>query len=376
MERDILGWRSFGTAPRVMDRIVHDPEPVMPVWRLLKILYWRARRYPHVARHIMAVVLSFYCNYLVLRLRSFSPIARRPTMAISLVEHLGDIVASEPISRAARQQFPTHRIHWLVRPAYAELLASYRSVDRVVRVRCLSESMLLHAAGVFDEMWDLHLRGRICEQCCIPIVKPGPGPDMDTYYQFGNLITSQCLSAGIPQQTGGPALLPPPRAVARADQLALPCRFVAIHCISNEATRDWPVSSWRHLVSAITGDLLVDVIELGIRPLVVKHDDERARSLCGQLSIMETAEVIRRAALFIGIDSGPAHLANAVGTQGVVLLGEYQRRDDYMPYSGGYQAGHTADLLRATGGVENLSVETVLMAVTRRLQASGVTALQ
>ena len=175
-------------------------------------------------------------------------------------------------------------------------------------------------------------------------------------------------SAGYP---GGPVLFPSAQAVAKVDRLGLPGRFVAIHCLSNEDVREWPAASWQRLVAAIAGDLGVDVVESGLRPLAIEHDRERTRNLCGQLTILETAEVIRRAALFVGIDSGPAHLANAVGTQGVVLLGPYRGLDDYMPYSGGYQDGSTADLLRGTGALANLTVETVLSAISRRLQAGG-----
>ena len=254
-----------------------DSERPTPVLRLLKFLYWRVRHHPHVTPHVAAVLFGFCRNYLALCLPKYTRRGRPPTMAISLVEHMGDIVAAEPIARAARQRFPRHRIFWILRPAYAELAAGYPAVDRVVTVRCLTELMLLQAAGVLDEMWDLHLRGRACERCCIPIVKPGPGPDMGTYYRFGNLITGQCLSAGIPPVPGGPLLSPPPRAVARVDRLGLPGRFVAIHCISSDGIRDWSAPSWQRLVAAITRDLLVDVIELGLRPLVIEQDGGRVR---------------------------------------------------------------------------------------------------
>jgi len=346
------------------------------VSRLLKLLYWQIYRHPRVTPHVAAVLLSFCRNYLALSLPRYIRRGRPPTMAISLVEHMGDIVAAEPIARAARQRFPGHRIFWVLRPAYAELAAAYPPVDRVVTVRCLTESMLLRATGAFDEIWDLHHRGRVCERCCVPVVKPVPGLDKDTYFGFGNLITAQCISAEIPPAPGGPVLAPPPRAVARVDRLGLPGRFVVIHCLSNDDTKEWPAAGWQRLVATITRDMLVDVVEVGLRPLVIGRDGKRVRNLCGRLSIMETAEVIRRAALFIGIDSGPAHLANAVGTPGVVLLGRYRGLDDYMPYSGGYQDGSTADLLRAGSALENLPVETVLMAATGRLRVGGVRADQ
>lgn len=359
--------RSVMASPERCETVM-DHQPPPPLSHVLKLLYWRVRRDKRTTPHVAAVLFRFGRSFLTLWLGKYVGRARSPTMAIALIEHLGDIVAAEPVARAARRRFPRHRIVWLVKSAYAELPASYPPVDRVVTVRCLTETMLLRACGLFDEVWDLHLSGRACERCRIPLVRPGHGPDTATYYRFGNLITAQCLSAGIPLVPGGPVLSPPSHAVAKVNRLGLPTRFVAIHCMSNERARDWPVACWRRLVAAITGDLSVDVIEVGLRPLVIEHDGERARSLCGKLSIMETAEVIRRAALFVGIDSGPAHLANAVGTQGVVLFGPFLGLDDYMPYSGGYQDGGTADLLRAAGTLENLPVEIVLGVVARRLR--------
>jgi heptosyltransferase III len=93
------------------------------------------------------------------------------------------------------------------------------------------------------------------------------------------------------------------------------------------------------------------------------------RDLCGRLLLLETAEVIRRAALFVGIDSGPAHLANAVGTPGVLLLGQYRTFGRYMPFSGGYADGSRATVLHADGPAATLTVDEVFDAVMRRLRS-------
>ena len=73
--------------------------------------------------------------------------------------------------------------------------------------------------------------------------------------------------------------------------------------------------------------------------------------MAGMLSILETAEVIRRAELFVGIDSGPAHLANAVATPGVILIGQYNAFKRFMPYSGLY-ATERATLLWPMGQLQ------------------------
>ncbi|HEX2853335.1 MAG TPA: glycosyltransferase family 9 protein [Opitutaceae bacterium] len=49
---------------------------------------------------------------------------------------------------------------------------------------------------------------------------------------------------------------------------------------------------------------------------------------------MQTAALIRRAVGFLGIDSGPAHLANALERPSVVLPGRYRGVDRYLPYTG------------------------------------------
>jgi len=111
------------------------------------------------------------------------------------------------------------------------------------------------------------------------------------------------------------------------------------------------------------------VVELGLRSPLGRNDDHGYRSLCGQTGMAESAEIIRRAALFIGIDSGPAHLANAVKTPGIVLLGCYMKWDYYMPYTGFYADARHCRILRHAGPVSDLPLELCLNAVDEVLPA-------
>ncbi len=78
---------------------------------------------------------------------------------------------------------------------------------------------------------------------------------------------------------------------------------------------------------------------------------------------MESAEVLRRATLFIGIDSGPSHLANAVKTPGIILMGRLLHWDSYMPYTGFYADPGNCRPLRHAGPVSDLPLEVCLNAV-------------
>jgi len=333
---------------------------------LFKMMYWSTRKDWRVCPHLLVILAGFAVN--LARMRCL-PLPRRRTVAIALVEHLGDIIAAEPVARFARQQYPDGHILWIARRPYTQIAARFASVDAVLPVTCLTEWLLLRAVGVGAPTWDLHLKGRYCPRCQIPALKSGPAATLDpaNYYDFGNLLAVQCLSAGLPALTEGPRLPVAQDASAAIKQLDLPARYIVIHCASNEPNRDWPSQRWVQLLEAILRETGVAVIEIGLRPIVVTRNENRLRSLCGQLSIQQTAELIRGAALFIGIDSGPAHLANAVGAPGVILLGRYRGFVGHMPFSGPYATGENADIVRADGPMHSLPVTAVLAAARRRL---------
>ncbi len=333
---------------------------------VFKMMYWSVRKDWRLLPHLMSVLAGWLTNLMWLRLHGLSG---RGTVAIGLVEHLGDIVAAEPVSRLARRLYPAAKVIWIARKAYASVPAGFATIDAVVKVNCLTEWLLLRAAGTGHPAWDLHINQRYCPRCQIPVHKTGPAGTLDSasYYGHGNLLAVECLSAGIPILTDGPELPFDASASAAIDRLGLPERFIAVHCASNEASRDWPKENWRALVGQLLQEPGIAVVEVGIRPVAIEHNDGAQQNLCGQLSIQQTAEVLRRAALFIGIDSGPAHLANAVGVPGIILLGLYKGFTDYMPYSGGYENGENATIVRTNGPMNTLPVTDVLAAVHQRL---------
>lgn len=291
-------------------------------------------------------------------------------IAIALVEHFGDIVACEPIVGHLRREFPDAHITWIVRPEYRELIDTHPEIDETLTVGCLTEWMLLRQSGLFDRIFDLHFQQRICADCGVPLVKleDESGVTLQNYYAFGPLLHAFCRAGGVPVLDETPHLYIPPSAVLRVDMLNLPDSFVAVHCRSNETARDWTAEAWnglaRHL--AARGHAIV---EIGSGTGVLRPEPGmRLISLLGVTSLLETAEVIRRARLFVGIDSGPAHFANAVGTPGVIILGKYHAFDCYLPYSGAYGSGGVAEIVYAESGpAAAVTVDAVCAAADRRL---------
>lgn len=278
------------------------------------------------------------------------------TPVVGLIEHFGDIVACEPVARHLKQKHG--HVAWAVRSAYRQLVDRHPEIDHVIECETLSEWMTLRHG--FDRVVDLHINRRWCDETGNEFDKDchGTGIDRTNYYDHGNLLTIACKSAGLPVLTEGPRVYPNDDDRANVDALQLPVRFVAVHGKSNQDKRDWSTAKWQQLAERLD----LPVIEVGLQSVL----SGEAGRFCGKLSLMQTAELIRRASLFIGIDSGPAHLANAVETPGVILLGKYNQYDTYMPYSGDYANGMNASVIHHTGPASEIAVETVVALAKER----------
>ncbi|PTY02139.1 hypothetical protein DB347_24775 [Opitutaceae bacterium EW11] len=301
------------------------------------------------------------------QLRQQQP-SQSPLAGILLAEHLGDVVACEPVIRHLRETRPDARLVWLTNPSYASLVESHPLLHAVVPLHSVSEADVIARSGALDLAWDLHITGKPCArfQCNYTKSTGDPTITASNYYCFGPLLPALCRGAGLPALDGQPNLHIAPAARKKVDSLRLPARFVAIHGTSNETIRNWDPEKWRTLASKIWRVFGLPVVELGLRP-IVSSGTEGCVDLCGKVMPIEMAEVIRRASVFIGIDSGPAHCANALQIPSVILLARYKNFGHYMPYTGYLRRNAREMLLRATHSLSSLPVESVLFRLRRVL---------
>jgi ADP-heptose:LPS heptosyltransferase len=301
----------------------------------------------------------------------------RDLVVIGLAERMGDIVACEPVARKVREAHPDAHVLWATRPSYAELVRHHPQIDGVLPIHCITEWIWLKRLAPFDRAFDLHVNGKSCDKCRRELVKSGPGSEVtvETYYDHGSLLGAFSKSAGLPIEGEAPALHVDRATREAVDRLGLPDRFVAIHTLSDEDCRNWDAAKWRRLVDHLIGSEGFGVVEVGLRSTLGRPDGGGYVNLSGQVNILESAEVIRRASLFVGVDSGPAHLANAAGTPGVILLGDYRSFRSYLPFSGPYADPARGRLVRHDGPAADLPFEACLSAVVEmappRVEAVG-----
>jgi len=289
-----------------------------------------------------------------------TPQGTRELIGIALIERMGDIAASEPIARHVRQLHPDAHILWLVRPTFRELVEHHPDLDGILLMSVLGEVIRLDRASVFDRLYMLHLEEQICP-CFLDVVRKPDLPCITTrdYYHHGTLLEVFSQRSGLGKISTSPQLHIPDSTKKRVDTLDLPTDCMVFNCSSAEGLRDWPPDRFAELASRISSEMGHPVVEVGSQSMLKKSFCTHYIDLCGRLSILESAEVIARARLFVGIDSGPAHLAHSVGTPAVILLGHLDVYKQYMPYCGRYSDPNIARIIRAEGHVNELSVNQV-----------------
>jgi heptosyltransferase-3 len=284
----------------------------------------------------------------------------RRSYGIFLTEHLGDIIACEPVIGWLRARDPAALVVWVTSSRYAELLRDHPHLDALFTVESLGAIAPIIRSRVFDSAIDLHINRKPIGVANALHVKSwgDPSVDWNTYQREGSLLRALTKAGGIEQFAAGPTLYASASAKAKVDALDLPSRFVAVHLASNDPARDWTVPAWNRLIDYVTRECGLPLVEVGLESKLTQRL-ENVESVAGALSIMETAEVVRRAAFFIGIDSGPAHMANAWRTPSLILLGKF-RGFDWCPYEGYFRERAADRLLRHSEAVSRLAADAVI----------------
>lgn len=114
--------------------------------------------------------------------------------------------------------------------------------------------------------------------------------------------------------------------------------LVTIHPWVAEATRLWPLESWHEVAEALSQRRGATIVVVGggedvqAAEILTQTLPGSVFSACGALSLKETAALIERSDLFMGVLSGPLHMAAAVGTPTVACCPKELSRP-YAPYT-------------------------------------------
>lgn len=243
---------------------------------------------------------------------------------VLLCQHIGDIVTCEPVSTYLKKE-KGKKVVWIVRKSFKEILTLFRDVDLIMEVDCVSECVYMSFFMHSFEVHNLHLSPRECHKYHLNLYNPNTTYTMENYFNFGSILETFSTVGNLPALKMKPHL--ELSSEDRFPELDLP--FVAIHVIANEVKRQWPFEKWEKLIRSYPN---ITFVEVGLTP----HFRELSNVIseyCGKLSLVDIAYMINKCSAFLGIESSIAHYSNALSRPSLVLLGQYNFFDYYVPYS-------------------------------------------
>jgi heptosyltransferase-2/heptosyltransferase-3 len=110
-----------------------------------------------------------------------------------------------------------------------------------------------------------------------------------------------------------------------------PDRTVTIHAGASRANKRWPLENWARLADALAAELAVQIVFTGARGEetltneIIGRMKTKARSVAGLTPLPLLAATQAASAAFISGDTGPYHLAVAVGCPTVTLFAPTDR---------------------------------------------------
>jgi heptosyltransferase-1 len=260
-------------------------------------------------------------------------------MKILLVKpsSFGDIVQALPVATGLRRHYPGAEIHWLTFSTYEPLLRGHPAIDRLVVLdrRDLRPSrwprLLRWVRALRAEKYDLVLdlqglfrSGLLTWLTRAPVrlglataregstffytetILEPPPPAQEKYLEFLRHL-------GIRPDPFAFELTPPPLAVAGLEA----GRYAVLHPYSRWRTKLWPWRYYQEVVDALPGVRFAVIGEGPWFPLFGDH----VLDLRGQLSLPQLMAVLKEAAAVVSTDSGPSHLAAALGAPTLALFG-------------------------------------------------------
>ena len=335
---------------------------------------------------------------------------------------LGDIVHAVPVAAALRRAFPAVRIDWLVSAKHRAILDLVPVIDRrlVINDRSAAAGGAGDGAGIlaairelrrgtYDVALDLqgllksaffarssgaarvigfssrYVRERMARLFYTEVHDPGGGgmyhPD-ETHVVWTNLGLLEPL--GIRVAAPEFPIEPVESKVARGVAERTGGRYALLNPGAAWPTKRWPPSRLAAVAIALRdAHALTSVVLWGPGEDALARDVVSASAgaavLSPETSIADLVALSRGASLFIAGDTGPAHIAAAVGTPIVGIYGPtrpsrsgpWSRDDVIVSGDAVCQCHHLRRCKLETMCLADIQVDEVLKAIDRRLAGAG-----
>lgn len=276
---------------------------------------------------------------------------------ITRTDRLGDVVLSTPVIRHLRALFPEAYMAFMVRPENRDVVANNPHLDEVILYDKLGSEktflgtmkfalklktkkfdlafalhpdnrthIVLFAAGIpmrvgYDRKMGWLLTKRIAH-------KKHEGARHEADYNF-DLLREAGLD--VEKRDIRPYIVTSSEEKRLVDSVLkdnkISGKFIALHAGASCPSKRWPVERFAEVGDTLSAKYSCGVVIVGgegteeFSHAVISRMKKKAVDLTGTLRVGELAELLMRASLFISNDSGPVHVAAAVGTPVIAIFG-------------------------------------------------------
>lgn len=273
---------------------------------------------------------------------------------------IGDVIHALPVSYAIKERFPEAHLTWVVeKPAYP-ILEDNPYIDEIIlfeKAKFRSVSGFLHEIGPFRRLlrarrydasldlqglfksaaivWNAGARQRVgtanMREGAHLVSRPVRGAHAEGHIVERYLDVARALGCTVDEVRFPVAVSERDRAAAETllarEGVQDGRAFVAFAIGANWPNKRWPVEHFAALADRLYRAHYVPVLVGGGRLDETLAQDIMAASevppvnLVGRTNLKQLAHIFTRAALVLGGDTGPVHLAAGLGTPTVMLMG-------------------------------------------------------
>jgi 3-deoxy-D-manno-octulosonic-acid transferase/heptosyltransferase-1 len=289
---------------------------------------------------------------------------------------VGDVIHTLPSLSALRKRFPDAHITWVIEEAAAEIVRDHPDLDRVIvsrrkgwwkeirsgRFRKPLREMKTFLGNLRDRHFDLviDLHGLFKSAVLVFLSHGGRKIGYDSYQELSGFFYNEKIPEDMNKHAVdryldfagylGAAVTQPEFRIAvgkenrkRVDELleahGIAGPFIALNPVAYWDTKLWEDERFAALCDRIDEAYGIPVVLTGQQAPSLEKIRSLSRrgviNLEGQTTLKDLAELYRRATLLITTDSGPMHLAAAMGTPVVALFGPTDPKR-----TGPYGSGH------------------------------------
>ena len=276
-----------------------------------------------------------------------------PRILVVRLGAMGDILHALPAVASLRASFPESEIVWVMDPKWQVLVEGNPHVTRVVPFNRHEWSSVLNAARELRRVkidFAVDFQGLIKSALLATSARPeriygfarGEARELPATWCYSNLKRTKSAhvvdkNLELAAEAGARRIVhefPIPAGTAEGDLPAGP--FVLANPLAGWPSKQWPLEYYQELARLIPVPLVLNTAASGV---------EQLRAVSGAwIHISGLAGLIdatRRARAVVGLDSGPMHLAAALGKPGAAIFGPTDPARN-GPYGGSLQVFRVA----------------------------------